>query len=86
MQGFLIYTTINFMETAYVHTLKTNANMMTTDFKGVIPIYRDWVIYDCRMRVGKLVSEHKQNTKPNHLSIKQNNKWFHPSLSLSIQF
>lgn len=32
MQGFLIYTTINFMKTAYVHTLRTNANMMTTDF------------------------------------------------------
>lgn len=37
MRGFLIYTTINFMETAYVHTLKTNANMMTTDFTGIIP-------------------------------------------------
>lgn len=35
---------------------------------------------------GKLVSEHKQNTKPNHLSIEQNNKWFHPPLSLSVQF
>lgn len=45
MQGFLIYTTINFMETAYVHTLKTNANMMTTDFKGVIPcLGLGWVI------------------------------------------
>lgn len=32
---------------------------------------------------GKLVSEHKQNTKPNHLSIEQNNKWFHPPLSMT---
>lgn len=75
------------METAYVHTLKTNANMMTTDFKGVIPrLGSGWVIYDCRLGSGKLVSEHKQNTKPNHLSIEQNNKWFHPPLSLSVQF
>lgn len=52
MQGFLIYTTINFMETAYVHTLKTNANMMTTDFKGIIPrLGLGWVIYDFRTRV-----------------------------------
>lgn len=35
---------------------------------------------------GKLVSEHKQNTKPNHLSIEQNNKRFHPPLSITIQF
>lgn len=40
MQGFfLIYTTINFMETAYVYTLKTNANMMTTDLETM-----GWVI------------------------------------------
>lgn len=26
------------METAYVHTLKTNANRMTTDFKGDNPM------------------------------------------------
>ena len=37
MQGFLIYTTINFMETAYVHTFKTNANIMTTDLEEIIP-------------------------------------------------
>lgn len=52
MQGFLIYTTINFMETAYVHTLKTNANMMTTDLKEIIPcLGLGWVIWDCRTSV-----------------------------------
>lgn len=25
------------METAYVHTFKTNANMLTIEFKGIIP-------------------------------------------------
>lgn len=37
MQGFLIYTTINFMETAYVHTFRTNADMMTTDLEETVP-------------------------------------------------
>ena len=30
----LIYTTIPFMMTAYVHTLKTNANLSTISLKG----------------------------------------------------
>lgn len=53
MQGFfLIYTTINFMETAYVHTLKTNANMMSNDLKEIIPcLGLGWAIWDCRASV-----------------------------------
>lgn len=69
MQGFLIYTTMNFMETAYVHTLKTNANMMTTDLEEIVPCFAwDWIglFRTGGLVSGKLFSEHKQNTKPNH--------------------
>lgn len=44
-----------------------------------------WLFRTEGLMCGRLVSEHKQNTKPNHLAIQQNNKWFHPQLPMTIQ-
>lgn len=68
------------METACVHTLKTNANMVSSGL-GTPSLGLGAAILVKGMEGlggGKLVSEHKtKNTKPNHISIEQN-KWFHP--------
>lgn len=81
MQGFfLIDTTSNFMGTAYVHTSKTKAKMMITDLTwGGGPQIQDWVelFRTAGLRSGELVSEHKQNTKPDNISMEQNNGFTH---------
>lgn len=68
------------METANVHTLKTNANMIYHGLGKIIPLCWGWV---GMLRTGgdesrNHVSEHKKqqnkNTKANHLSIERNNE------------